>query len=171
VCIGDFNEVLKREEQLGPNIREEYLMAGFREAVDVCQLCDLGYIGLDWTFEKKVTGGHFVRVRLDRVLASANWCARFPLAEVHHLMAIKSDHCPILLSVEPEKKSENIHGLGRPFRYELMWETNHGLPSLIQHVWKEGQPCNSVKDMRIKLCHLGEELRSWGQRSFGAVRK
>ena len=95
VCIGDFNEVLKREEQLGPNIREEYLMAGFREAVDVCQLCDLGYIGLDWTFEKKVTGGHFVRVRLDRVLASANWCARFPLAEVHHLMAVKSDHCPI----------------------------------------------------------------------------
>ena len=52
---------------------------GFREAVDVCQLCDIGYIGLDWTFEKKVAGGQFVRVQLDRVLASASWCSRFPL--------------------------------------------------------------------------------------------
>ena len=47
VCMGDFNEILRREEQLGPNIREEYLMEGFREAVDVCQLCDIGYKGLD----------------------------------------------------------------------------------------------------------------------------
>jgi hypothetical protein len=29
VCIGDFNEILEKEEQFGPNIREEYLMEGF----------------------------------------------------------------------------------------------------------------------------------------------
>jgi len=29
ICIGDFNEILRREEQLGPNSREEYLMEGF----------------------------------------------------------------------------------------------------------------------------------------------
>ena len=69
VCMGDFNEILRREEQLEPHNREEYLMEGFREAVDVCQLCDIGYMGLDWTFEKRVVGGYFVRVRLDRVLA------------------------------------------------------------------------------------------------------
>ncbi|RLM79555.1 hypothetical protein C2845_PM12G10610 [Panicum miliaceum] len=86
-------------------------------------------------------------------------------------MAVKSDHCPILLSFEPEEKRETIRGLGRPFRYELMWETNKGLPSLIQQVWKEGQHCNYVKDMKDKLCHLGEEFRSWGQSTFGAVRK
>jgi hypothetical protein len=43
----DFNEMLRRKEQLGPNIREEYLMEGFREVVDVSQLCDIGYKGLD----------------------------------------------------------------------------------------------------------------------------
>jgi hypothetical protein len=26
VCLGDFNEILIREEQLVPNIREEYLI-------------------------------------------------------------------------------------------------------------------------------------------------
>ena len=28
-----------------------------------------------------------------------------------------------------------------------------------------------MKDMKEKLCHLGEELRSWGQSTFGAVRR
>jgi hypothetical protein len=113
-------------------------MEGFREAIDVCQLCDIGYIGLDWTFEKKAARGHFVRVRLDKALASANWCARFPLAAVRHLMAVKTDHCPILLSFEPEERGQAVHGLGKPFRHELMWETNKGLSSLIQEIWKDG---------------------------------
>jgi hypothetical protein len=66
-------------------------MEGFREAVDVCQLCGIDYMGLDWTFVKRVAGGYFVRVRLDRVLASASWCTCFPLAAVRHLMAVKFD--------------------------------------------------------------------------------
>jgi hypothetical protein len=47
VCLGDFNEILIREEQLVPNIREEYLIECFRETVDLCQLCDIGYIEID----------------------------------------------------------------------------------------------------------------------------
>jgi hypothetical protein len=130
----DFNEMLRRKEQLGPNIREEYLMEGFREVVDVSQLCDIGYKGLDWTFEKKLAEGHFVRVWLDRVLACASWCSCFPLASVHHLMVVKSDHCPILLSLESNERSEYVYAKGKPFRYELMWETNKGLDSLIKHI-------------------------------------
>ena len=98
-------------------------MEGFREAVDVCQLCDIGYMGVDWTFEKKVAGGHYVRVRLDRVLASASWCSCFPFAAVRHLTAVKSDHSPILLSLQPEETNNFVCGRGKPFRYELMWET------------------------------------------------
>lgn len=53
ICMGDFNEILYPQEQFGPNPREEYLIEGFRNAVDVCGLCDIGYIGLDWTWERK----------------------------------------------------------------------------------------------------------------------
>lgn len=41
-----------REEQMGPNFRDVALMVGFREAVDLCGLDDLEYIGVDWAFEK-----------------------------------------------------------------------------------------------------------------------
>lgn len=96
LCIGDFNEVLGREEQFGPNKRDVGQINVFREAVDVC-LCDLGYTGLDWTFERKVQNGATCRVRLDRALATTDWSSLFPLASIRHLHAVKSDHSPILL--------------------------------------------------------------------------
>ena len=75
LCIGDFNEILRPDEQHGPNEHDSAQIEAFREAVDVCGLADLGYRGLDWTWEKKVAGGHYCRVRLDRALASAYWSA------------------------------------------------------------------------------------------------
>ena len=77
---------------MGPNPRDSAQMEGFREAVDVRELADLGYCGLDWTFEKRVRGGGFCRVRLDRALASASWSHIFPFARVEHLTTVKSDH-------------------------------------------------------------------------------
>jgi hypothetical protein len=45
VCIGDFNEVLHQHENVGPAERNFAQMQGFRDAVDVCELADLGYEG------------------------------------------------------------------------------------------------------------------------------
>ena len=72
---------MRLEEQFGPNERDAAQIAGFREAVDICELADLGYSGLDWTFEKRVRGGDFCRVRLDRALASASCHTSFNLQE------------------------------------------------------------------------------------------
>jgi hypothetical protein len=44
-----------------------------------------------------VAGGSFCRVRLDRALATIDWCLRFPETKVRHLTAAASDHGPILL--------------------------------------------------------------------------
>jgi len=55
-------------------------IVGFCEMVDVCGLYDLGYEGKKWTFDKKVVGGVFCSVRLDRALATADWRSHFPLA-------------------------------------------------------------------------------------------
>ena len=57
VCMGDFNEVLLREEHQGVQERSHTQIAGFREVVDVCGFHDLGYEGRSWTFEKRVAGG------------------------------------------------------------------------------------------------------------------
>ena len=71
LCIGDFNDVLHRSEHVGVQERSYAQIAGFREMVDVCGLFDLGFQGKEWTYEKKVAGGSYCRVRLDRAFASS----------------------------------------------------------------------------------------------------
>ena len=105
VCIGDFNEVLHQSEHVGIQERSRARIEGFREMVDVCGLSDLGFEGRSWTFEKKVAGGSYCRVSMDRGLATADWCSRFPCAKVKHLAAAASDHGPILLEWRPEVHS------------------------------------------------------------------
>ena len=57
MCVGDFNEVLLREEQMGLNERDVSHVAGFREAIYLCGFEDICYVGVDWTFEIRVSGG------------------------------------------------------------------------------------------------------------------
>jgi endonuclease/exonuclease/phosphatase family metal-dependent hydrolase len=120
VCMDDFNEVLHQSEHVGVQERSHAHIAGFREMVDVCRLHDLGYEGRSWTFEKKVSGGSYCRVRLDRVLASTDWSSRFPAAQLTHLSAVVSDH--ILIQLQWNRRTAQRRRKGR-FKYEVMWET------------------------------------------------
>lgn len=44
ICIGDLNEVLCREQQLGEHERPIAQIEPFRETVNICGLCDIEYI-------------------------------------------------------------------------------------------------------------------------------
>jgi hypothetical protein len=124
LCIGDFNEVLHHSEHEGVTGRSYSQMAGFRDAVDVCGLCDLGYRGVPWTFEKKVAGSSYCRTRLDQALATPTWCTRFPLANVQHLaMVATSDHLPLLLRFDSSDRQAKPAD-SKLFRYEVMWESH-----------------------------------------------
>ena len=59
-------------------------------------------------YEKKVVGGSYCRVRLDRALACAEWNVRFPLTYVRHLTSAASDHGPIELrwDIRPQRSSD-----------------------------------------------------------------
>ncbi|XP_073355316.1 uncharacterized protein [Aegilops tauschii subsp. strangulata] len=170
VCIGDFNEILRPEEQLGPNERDSAQIAGFREAVDVCELADLGYKGLDWTFEKRVVGGDYCRVRLDRALATPSWSSRFPFASLEHLTAAKSDHSPILLLNELESSNLRV-ALKNPFRYECMWEQEDSFSAMVEQAWRVDQPATNVSELAAKLSHVAVSLKRWGRTTFGSVRQ
>jgi hypothetical protein len=141
LLIGDFNEVLHPEEHWGVTERSMSQMLGFRDMVDVNGLCDLGFEGRPWTFEKRVAGGSFCRVRLDRALATPDWCARFPNASVQHLSAACSDHSPILLRFSGSRMIGRWGKENKPFRYELMWEKHPRFVDMVEQVWKMGSAC------------------------------
>jgi hypothetical protein len=75
--MGDFNEAMWQEEHFSRLARPESLMRDFREVLSHCDLHDVGFIGLPWTFDNKQKGDRNVKVRLDRAVASPAWSAIF----------------------------------------------------------------------------------------------
>jgi len=146
VCIGDFNEVLHRSEHVGVQERIYAQIAGFREMVDVCGLYDLGYEGRSWTFEKRVAGGSYCQVRLDRALATPEWNSRFPDAVVHHLTAAASDHSPILMKWRPDRRRK-ARGK-KMFRYEIMWESHNDFAPWMINTWQEGGKASTLQELQ-----------------------
>jgi hypothetical protein len=73
MMIGDFNEAMWVFEQFSSRRRPEQHMLDFREVLSHCDLHDVGFIGLPWTYDNKQLGERNVKVRLDRVVASPNW--------------------------------------------------------------------------------------------------
>jgi hypothetical protein len=130
-------------------------MEAFREAVDVCGLANLGFEGRTWTYEKKVAGGAFCRVHLDRALATTDWSMRYPLAKVRHLTAAASDHGPITLTW---RSDEPRNTRKKNFKYEVMWETHEDFSRTLAEAW--GRPESStVSDLQRKLKDVSGQLQ------------
>ena len=68
ICIGDFNEILHLWEKVGGSLRPEWQMNNFRTTINRSKLRDLGYIGADYTWSRRMGTQGWVRERLDRVL-------------------------------------------------------------------------------------------------------
>lgn len=106
------------KEHLSARRRPDKQMADFREILSYCNVFDLGFNGLPWTFDNKQAGDRNVRVRLDRAVADPSWSQIFPRCQVKHLVSPASDHCPILIQLDPNKEA---HEKQKHLRYEAVW--------------------------------------------------
>ncbi|XP_073367662.1 uncharacterized protein [Aegilops tauschii subsp. strangulata] len=143
-------------------------MEGFRDALDVCGLLDLGHKGRWWTFEKRVAGGTYTRVRLHRAVADAAWSTIFPFAEVSNETAACSDHGPIVLKLTDDEEATRKP---KSFKYEVMWERHPELHSFIETNWNGKPKGLSANEVRDKLKDLSENLYGWERHTFGNVKK
>ena len=104
-------------------------MIDFREVLSHCDLHDLGFSGLPWTFNNNQGGNHNVRVRLDRSVANTAWSALFPGANLKHLTSSRSDHKALLLVPRSDGQVPRCH----TFRYEIMWEREEELGVVVEN--------------------------------------
>ena len=66
MCIGDFNAILYSTEKLSKRPPQQNQMDAFREALEGCQLEDLGFKGYPFTWNNKRPGEANTKLRLDR---------------------------------------------------------------------------------------------------------
>jgi hypothetical protein len=166
--VGDFNEVLWQKEHLSAKRRSEHQMQLFRDVLNHCDMVDLGYKGLPWTYNNKQKGENNVRVRLDRAVAQPRWSNLFPGASVEHVVSSRSDHCPLVVRLG---KKENVKSNRLNKRYEIMWEREESLMEEIQLAWTKIRSKQDLEGVKDKLNETMATLQVWSNEKFGSVEK
>lgn len=107
--MGDFNAYMYEHKKRGRARPNRYATQCFSSCLFDCGLTDVGFKGPPFTWEWRD-----VKERLDRGVSNTAWRVLFPEASILHLPTFKSDHKPLLLSLN----FENRVGISnRPFRF------------------------------------------------------
>ncbi|KAL2929392.1 Geranylgeranyl transferase type-1 subunit beta [Bienertia sinuspersici] len=85
-------------------VRAQACMDAFKDTLDACQLRDLGYKGNKFTWQRGKDPSTLMRKMLDRFVGGNGWVPLFSCVEVRHLPIYRSDHAPILLTVDLERR-------------------------------------------------------------------
>lgn len=121
--MGNFNYMISDDEKMGGLPLNNNRINAFRNCMDTCGLMDLGFQGPRFTWTNKSPDWHCnIKERLDE------WKILFPLAEIHHLPRVKSDHGPIMLIIDPLERKPP-----KPFRFEQICLTDPSFPSLVKN--------------------------------------
>ncbi|XP_075633802.1 uncharacterized protein LOC142606321 [Castanea sativa] len=139
ICMGDFNEIMHGREKEGGNIFPEWQMKNFRDTVNRCNLRDIGYTGLDFTWCKR---REWVRERLDRALVSTNWSVTFPNRRTRR------------------KKL---------FRFESMWLRDEGCKEIVSEAWDMALNMGGQHPFSQCLEECRQSLTAWNRNTFGHV--
>lgn len=126
--MGDFNEVLSYGEKYGGNLICQRSIRAIQYCMNECQMMDLGFLGLKFTWTNKREFGGLIQCRLDTCWANPIWKSFFLEANVTHLARVNSDHCPLLLNLSPNiVNASNI-----PFRFQPMWLNHNDFLAIVK---------------------------------------
>lgn len=168
LMVGDFNETMWQHEHFSETRRNERQMDDFRKVLSFCNLHDLGFKGLPWTYNNKQRGRKNVRVRLDRAVACPLWSNLFPNTEVTHIVSSRSDHFPILVEC---KKGFQRCKQTKFAKYEMMWERVESLDQEINTAWNNHVESSCLQSLQEKLNATMSCLSHWSNQNFGSVNK
>jgi hypothetical protein len=143
-------------------------MLDFREVVSHCDLHDLDFVRLPWTYDNKQSVERNVKVRLDCVVATPSWSAWFSDVKVQHVVTSRSDNFPIFLSAEWGSSTRPYERIAR---YEIMWERDGSLPEEIKKAWGVGECIQNLGAVATTLNRVMSSLKSWSHVNFGVVTK
>lgn len=131
LCLGDFNEILTCDEKMGGAARPQQYLDSFREALETCDLGDIGYEGdkFTWRNHSKEMASYICE-RLDRATANIQWCEAFLEFSMVNGKPRHSDHWLIIVNTKGEGRASSAGYLG--FRFEAWWLQEEGCSEVIQ---------------------------------------
>ncbi|GLT61710.1 hypothetical protein SLA2020_343970 [Shorea laevis] len=162
MIIGDFNDVVDQSVKFGGNEISQTRAQDYLDCMNNCDMVDLGFIGNRFTWVNMRFSSQLIKERLDRVWANIDWKLSFPNASLFHLPCTHSDHCPILLDLNPLCPHSGSH----PFLLEIFWIEHPDFQNIIHQVWVDTNS-NSVKCVELTT----NQAKAWSLATFGNIFK
>ncbi|XP_019184596.1 PREDICTED: uncharacterized protein LOC109179546 [Ipomoea nil] len=134
------------------------LIAGFNAALQDCDLFDLGMVGHLFTWVKGRGTANWLEERLDRALATPEWCEIYSSATVLNMLANSSDHSALYL----DPKGIAIRRTSRVFWFESAWLLDVKCKDVVESSWRRTTNLSFLD--RIDVC--GQSLWRWGKEHF-----
>ncbi|GLT95486.1 hypothetical protein SLE2022_131660 [Rubroshorea leprosula] len=162
MLIGDFNDVIEQSEKFGGNPVCQARIRAYLDCMNICRMIDLGFIGNRFTWANMRFSHQLIRERLDRAWANPDWKLLFPEAALFHLPRTSSDHCPLLLDLNPSYPRVGT----RPFRMEKFWLNHPEFQNLVHQIW-------SMDGSNTSVCldRTMSQAKSWSKLTFGDIFK
>lgn len=144
-------------------------MRCFCEAINRCRLRDFGYVGSDYTWNRRLRSRGWVRERLDRALESTDWATVFLLPKLYHLSNSVSGHSILVLKETSLPRQQWRHS--RLFRFESKWLVDERCKNVVKEAWEKGQINHSQWPLEACLEECQTSLKLWNKHTFGHVGK
>jgi hypothetical protein len=171
LCIGDFNEIMFSFEKQGGIPRPQICMDRFRDALNFCNLNDLGFEGDIFTWRNnnfRVDG--YIRERLDRDVANPIWCARFPCYKVVNGNPEHSDHRPIMVETGEVARSRWCGSGEVNKRFEARWLLEEDCDTIVTNAWNLAKQ-RGHKQVSELITSVSKELHTWSKDILGDLQK
>lgn len=117
VLIGDMNNVVKQEDKRDGRPYPSWLIQGFQNCIEECNLHDLELEGYPYTWEMGYGTDSWTEIKLDRALVSNSFMEKFADVKLINLKIFTSDHAPILLELSTHSCPVKVSH----FRFENAW--------------------------------------------------
>ena len=143
-------------------------MLKFREALEDCDLHDLGFVGDAFTWRNHHRNvASYTRERLDRAVANSAWRARFPLVWVINGDPRHSDHRPIIVEPGAREKNHWRAPLQVMKKFEARWLEEEECSERVRKAWERAVE-GEVNLMEIQSQVL-RELWQWDREVLGGI--
>ena len=165
LCGGDLNLMLWSTEKQGGGDFNFEDAAILRQAMDFCNLEDLGFIGHPFTWTNNRGGHENLQERLDRFVANRGWKEKYGGSSVCHLEKRKSDHLPLLVSIKERVGHVEKKRRKKLYRFEEMWLRDGKCMEIIQSSWTRGE------EISHNIARTAAKLSTWSKHTFGNFAK
>ncbi|XP_019186575.1 PREDICTED: uncharacterized protein LOC109181278 [Ipomoea nil] len=159
LVAGDFNSVVQREETRNYSSFSMQRSSDFVNWIQEEGLIDLGFSGPSLTWVKDGSENDFKGARLDRALCNTEWRTSFPDASVSHLPRIASDHAPVLIHTEKNRRRSSPPC----FMYQAAWPTPPDFLNVVRRDWM------TTREIPNNVSNVAGKLADWNKAHFGNI--